>query len=129
MEEAFMTSGISRRSILKGAAGAAAAAAVAKKSSAFAAPAVIQSGPIEITYWGSFSGALGEAEKTITDNFNAAQTDIKLNYQFQGTYEETAQKLTAALQANQAPDVSLLSDVWWFKFYLAGALAPLDDFI
>ena len=116
-----MTSGFSRRSILKGAAGAMAVAAASKASTTFAAPAVIQSGPIEITYWGSFSGALGEAEKTITDNFNAAQTDIKLNYQFQGTYEETAQKLTTALQAKQAPDVSLLSDVWWFKFYLTGA--------
>jgi sn-glycerol 3-phosphate transport system substrate-binding protein len=124
-----MVSGISRRSILKGAAGAVAVAAASKASTTFAAPAVIQSGPIEITYWGSFSGALGEAEKTITDNFNAAQTDIKLNYQFQGTYEETAQKLTTALQAKQAPDVSLLSDVWWFKFYLAGALAPLNDLI
>ncbi|HEU5433348.1 MAG TPA: ABC transporter substrate-binding protein, partial [Thermomicrobiales bacterium] len=27
------------------------------------------------------------------------------------------------------PDVSALSDVWWFKFYLNRALAPLDDFI
>jgi sn-glycerol 3-phosphate transport system substrate-binding protein len=54
---------------------------------------------------------------------------VELEYQYQGTYEETAQKLTAALAANQTPDVSLLSDVWWFKFYLNGALAPLNDLI
>ena len=34
---------------------------------------------------------------------------------------------TAELASNTAPDVSLLSDVWWFKFYLAGALAPTND--
>ena len=74
---------------------------------------------IDITYWGSFSGGLGEAEKAMVDSFNASQSDVKINYQFQGNYEETAQKLTAALQAKQTPDISLLSDVWWFKFYTA----------
>jgi sn-glycerol 3-phosphate transport system substrate-binding protein len=82
---------------------------------------------VEITYWGSFSGVLGDTEKAVVERFNTSQTDVKVNYQFQGTYEETAQKLTVALAANNQPDLSLLSDVWWFKFYLAGALAPLDD--
>jgi sn-glycerol 3-phosphate transport system substrate-binding protein len=120
---------LNRRTLIKGATGAAAAAAVTKASPVYAAPAIIQSGPTEVTYWGSFSGVLGEAEKAITDRFNEEHTDIKVNYQFQGNYEETAQKLTAALQANQAPDVSLLSDVWWFKFYLAGTLAPMNDLV
>lgn len=82
---------------------------------------------IDITYWGSFSGGLGEAEKAMVDSFNASQSDVKINYQFQGNYEETAQKLTAALQAKQTPDISLLSDVWWFKFYTAGVLQPVKD--
>src|SRR5207237_2719035 len=47
--------------------------------------------------------------------------------QNQNTYEDLAAKLTAALQARNAPDVALLSDVWWFKFYLNKALLPLDD--
>src|SRR5687768_5958632 len=61
--------------------------------------------------------------------FNESQQDVRVEYQYQGTYEETAQKLTAALQARQAPDVSLLSDVWWFRFYLTNALAQLNDLI
>ncbi len=82
---------------------------------------------VEITYWGSFSGVLGEAEQATVDAFNSSQQDVKVNYQFQGNYEETAQKLTAAVQARQTPDVSLLSDVWWFSFYINGQLQPLDD--
>ncbi len=121
---------LNRRTMLKGTAAAAAGLTVASKASkTFAAPAVIQSGPTKIVYWGSFSDKLGEAEKTLTDNFNAAQTDVQLEYQYQGTYEETAQKLTAAVAAKQTPDVSLLSDVWWFKFYLNSTLAPLNDLI
>lgn len=121
---------VSRRSMLKGAAGAAAAGAltVGAKRSGFAAPAVLrQTGPIEVLYWGSYSGALGEAEAAIVKMFNESQQDVVVKYEFQGTYEETAQKLTAALAAKQTPDVALLSDVWWFKFYLNNTLAPLND--
>jgi len=82
---------------------------------------------VTITYWGSFSGGLGEQEKAMVERFNASQQGVNVNYQFQGSYEETAQKLTAALASNTAPDLALLSDVWWFKFYLAGALAPLNQ--
>src|SRR5918998_774520 len=128
-----MTVSISRRNLLTGAAGAGVTAAVAppsKRSTAFAAPAVLkQAGPVDVLYWGSFSAELGEAEQAIVQMFNESQQDVRVEYQFQGTYEETAQKLTAALQAQQAPDVSLLSDVWWFRFYLANALAPLNDLI
>ena len=125
-----MSGKISRRGLLTGAAGAGVAATMSKRSTAFAAPAVLkQNGPIPVLYWGSFSAVLGEAEQAIVQMFNESQDEVEVEYQFQGTYEETAQKLTAALQARQAPDVSLLSDVWWFKFYLNNTLAPLNDFI
>jgi len=121
---------INRRSIVKGGAGAAVAVG-SKASSVFAAPAVIQEtgSTIEVTYWASQSGVNGEAEQELVNMFNESQQDVKVNYQFQGTYEETAQKLTAAIQARQVPEISTLSDVWWFKFYLAGALQPLTEYV
>lgn len=122
---------LNRRSLIKGTTGVAAGAAISKRSSTFAAPAVVkQTGStIEITYWGSYEGSNGDAEKEVVKRFNESQQDVHVTYEFQGNYEDTAQKLTAALAAQQVPDVALLSDVWWFKFYLSGALAPLDDFI
>lgn len=86
-------------------------------------------GKIKITYWGSFSANLGEAEQQVVQRFNRSQQEVEVEYQYQGSYEDTAQKLTAALQARTAPEVSLLSDVWWFKFYLNRVLEPLDDFM
>ncbi|GAB4431120.1 MAG: ABC transporter substrate-binding protein [Chloroflexi bacterium OHK40] len=108
-------------------------AAPAEPTAGSAAPAatapaaVSQTGStVTITYWGSFSGALGEAEQAMVQRFNESQSDVQVEYQFQGSYEETAQKFTAGLQANTIPDVILLSDVWWFGFYVAGAIAELD---
>jgi sn-glycerol 3-phosphate transport system substrate-binding protein len=118
----------SRRAVM--AATALAGGVLASRRSAFAAPALLrQAGPVEVLYWGSFSAELGEAEQEVVRQFNESQDEVVVEYQFQGNYEETAQKLTAALAARQAPDVALLSDVWWFKFYLAGSLAPLNDLI
>ena len=121
-----VTTRLNRRTILKGAAGATAAVAA---SPVFHAPNVIAQSATEIVYWGSFppGGVNGEAEAGMVERFNSSQSDVVVNYQFQGNYEETAQKLTAGLAAQQVPDVSLLSDVWWFQFYLNGALAPLND--
>src|SRR5262245_52146503 len=89
-------------------------------------PAPRSAGPVKITYWGTHPGS-PTAEEDVVKQFNAAQQDVQVEYQFQGAYADLANKLTAALQANQAPDVPLLSDVWWFKFYLNRTLVPLDD--
>jgi sn-glycerol 3-phosphate transport system substrate-binding protein len=129
-----MNGKLTRRSAVKGAAALSSAAALgvaSKQSSAFGAPAFVrQTGSaVTVTYWGSWSGELGEAEQEVVRRFNDSQSDVVVDYQFQGNYEETAQKLTAALAANQTPDVSALSDVWWFRFYLSRALAPLNDLI
>jgi sn-glycerol 3-phosphate transport system substrate-binding protein len=120
-----------RRTLFKGAGASAAVVALGKRSAAFAAPAVVkQTGStVDVVYWGSWSGDLGKAEEEVVKRFNESQQDVKVEYQYQGNYEATAQKLTAALAAKQTPDVSALSDVWWFKFYLNKAIAPLNDFI
>lgn len=106
----------------------AAPAPTAAAGAATSAPAVVsQTGStVNITYWGSFSGDLGEAEQAMVQRFNEAQSEVAVEYQFQGSYEETAQKFTAGLQASTIPDVILLSDVWWFGFYVAGAIGELD---
>lgn len=134
---------LTRRQVLRGMLVGGGAAALAACGAAPAAPAATeapaapaattapaQAGggePITITYWGSFSGALGEAETAMVKAFNESQSEVRVENQFQGSYEETAQKFTAALQANTIPDVILLSDVWWFSFYTAGAIDALDQ--
>ncbi len=127
---------ITRRDLLKATVATAGLAMVGGCASQAPAPGatapaqVAQTGSkVKVVYWGSFSGDLGKAEQEVVNRFNSSQQEVELDYQFQGSYEATAQKLTAALQAKTAPDVSILSDVWWFKFYLNKAIAPLDDFM
>src|SRR5215204_1094338 len=123
-----------RRTLLRGAAGAAAGAAalgVSKRSKAIEEPAFIrQTGSaVEVLFWSSFSANNGEQEQEVIRRFNESQQDVVIRLEFQGTYDETATKLASALQARQAPDMSLLSEANWFRFYTSEFLAPLDDLI
>jgi sn-glycerol 3-phosphate transport system substrate-binding protein len=84
---------------------------------------------VSITYWGAFTGHNADVQNQVVDRFNQAQKEVQVTLQNQNDYATLANKLTTALQAHQAPEVVLLSDVWWFKFYLSKSLQPLDDLI
>jgi ABC-type glycerol-3-phosphate transport system substrate-binding protein len=76
------TNTVNRRTVLKGAAAAGAAGVAVglhpKASKVFAAPAVIQSGPITVKYgtWFWNEPGRGDAWKKQVEKFHAAQTDI-----------------------------------------------------
>ena len=112
---------------------AATSASTATVVSASAAPSASQAAVagkgVTVNYWDAFSGTNGNAVQQLVKNFNASQSGITVNYQFQGTYEQTAQKIATALAAHQAPDVAILSDVWWIKYYLDGAITALDPYL
>jgi len=102
-------------------------ATAATTAPAQAAPAA--AGQLKISFWSSYSGVNGKAQQDQVDRFAKSQNKIALDYQFQGAYADTAQKLTAALAAKQAPEVSVLSDVWWQKFWLGKLLAPANPYM
>src|SRR5205085_10719020 len=107
-----------------------AAAPAATTAPAAAAPATGSGSGPKILYWGSFAGNLGKAEQETVDRFNKQSKTVQVDYQFQGSYEETAQKLSAALAAKQGlPDATILSDVWWQKFWLNKTIAPFDPYL
>jgi sn-glycerol 3-phosphate transport system substrate-binding protein len=61
--------------------------------------------------------------------FNDSQKDVVVDFENMKDYATTAQKLTAALATDTVPDAVLLSDTWWYKFYLNQVLLPVNDFI
>jgi ABC-type glycerol-3-phosphate transport system substrate-binding protein len=65
------------------------AAVPAAQSGESAAPA---QEAVTVVLWSSFSGANGEAETALVNKFNEMKGgDIVVDYQFQGSYVETAQ--------------------------------------
>jgi sn-glycerol 3-phosphate transport system substrate-binding protein len=84
----------------------------------------------QINFWSSNPGKSQPVTQQIIDAFHASQPDIKVNLVTAGaTYEEIAQRFQAAQAGGQVPDVIVLSDVWWFRYYMQRSIIPLDSLI
>jgi sn-glycerol 3-phosphate transport system substrate-binding protein len=81
----------------------------------------------EISFWSVHPGNSREADEELISRFEAAHPDISVRLVTAGAnYEEVAQRFQTALQGDDLPDVIMLSDVWWFKYFLNGTITPLD---
>ena len=85
-------------------------------------------GRSRVVFWTAFAEKNGEAMQKLVDDFNASQEDILVEHQFQCTHEETAQKLTASLAANEVPELVVLSEITWNRFFLNDSLEPLSSY-
>jgi sn-glycerol 3-phosphate transport system substrate-binding protein len=81
-----------------------------------------------VVIWMPYSGATADAFTKLVAKFNDSQKDIYLDSQFQGSYDELAQKLAAGIQARQVPDIGIFSEVTWRKFFLNDTLEPLNAY-
>ncbi|WP_431774421.1 ABC transporter substrate-binding protein [Streptomyces cucumeris] len=86
-------------------------------------------GRTRVVLWSTFADVPGQALQGLADAFNRAQRDIYVDVQFQGTYDECAQKAVVGLLGGQAPDLCVLSDVKWYRFYFGDALEPWDGYL
>lgn len=83
----------------------------------------------EITFWTNHPGKSKDVEAQLIEAFTK-ETGIKVKHVTAGAnYEEVAQKFQAAQQGGELPDVVILSDVWWFRYYLNNTILPLDSLI
>ena len=84
----------------------------------------------KISFWSNHPGGSEEVTREIIAAFHAAQSDIEVELVTAGAnYEEIAQKFQTALTGGGLPDLVVLSDVWWFRYYMQGTITPLDDLI
>lgn len=83
-----------------------------------------------IDFWSNHPGKSQEVEKQIIAKFEAKH-QIKVNLVTAGaSYEEIAQKFQTAQAAKSGlPGVVVLSDVWWFRYYMERTIIPLDSVI
>ncbi|HXF45559.1 MAG TPA: sn-glycerol-3-phosphate ABC transporter substrate-binding protein UgpB [Burkholderiaceae bacterium] len=99
------------------------AAAVAALASAAATPAVAQ---VEIQWWHSMGGALGEALNELAGKFNASQKDYKVVATYKGSYPESMTAAIAAFRAGQAPHILQVFEVGTATMMAAkGAIKPV----
>ena len=66
---------------------------------------------VEVQWWHSMGGALGEWVNDLAKDFNASQKDYKVVPTFKGTYDESMTAAIAAFRAGNAPHVLQVFEV------------------
>ncbi len=80
-----------------------------------------------ISFWSNHPGSSQAITQAIIDKFKAA-SGITVNLVTAGsTYEDVAQKFQSAQAGGQLPDLVVLSDVWWFRYYMQDSIIPLGN--
>jgi sn-glycerol 3-phosphate transport system substrate-binding protein len=66
---------------------------------------------VEVTWWHSMGGALGEWVNDIAKDFNSRQKDYKVTPVFKGSYDESMTAAIAAFRAGNAPHILQVFEV------------------
>jgi sn-glycerol 3-phosphate transport system substrate-binding protein len=74
----------------------------------FAAPAAAE---VEVQWWHSMGGALGEWVNGLAKDFNDSQREFKVVPTFKGTYDESMTAAIAAFRAGNAPHILQVFEV------------------
>ena len=84
---------------------------------------------VKINFWHAMNAANQEALKRLTDRFNASQSEVQVELQFQGTYEDNVTKLLASRASGDVPALIQLHDVTTQLLVDSDMLTPVQDFI
>lgn len=84
---------------------------------------------IELTFWYGLSGGPGEELQGIIDEYNESQDKVFVNAQFQGSYEETLNKLKTAVRTQNGPDLVQIYEAGTRTMIDSGFCIPMQEII
>lgn len=92
--------------------------------------AMAEGAPVEIVFWHSMGGVNGEAITQMVSDFNTEyEGKIKVNMEFQGSYDDAITKIKAAGMSALPCDVVQIYDIGTRFMIDSGWVKPLQDFI
>lgn len=87
-----------------------------------------QAKPVEIVFWHSMAGSLGEEVSKVVDGFNNSQGQYKIKAVYKGEYSETLTSFAAAFRAHQAPGMVQVFEVGTATMLMpAGIIKPVGE--
>jgi sn-glycerol 3-phosphate transport system substrate-binding protein len=83
---------------------------------------------VEVQWWHSMGGALGEWVNDLAKDFNASQKDYKVTPTFKGSYDESMTAAIAAFRAGNAPHILQVFEVGTATMMASkGAIKPVAE--
>jgi sn-glycerol 3-phosphate transport system substrate-binding protein len=87
-------------------------------------------GPVSITFWHSMTAANEKTLETLIQRFNASQNEVVVNPVFQGSYNDSLNKVLASLgRASELPALVQIEDISTQLMIDSQEITPVQDFI
>ncbi|SEF43875.1 ABC transporter substrate-binding protein [Paenibacillus sp. UNC499MF] len=85
--------------------------------------------PAKITFWHSMSGELGKVTDKLISDFNASQKNVQVEGIFQGTYDESLNKMKASMDSKSGPSLIQVYEIGSRYMIDSKAITPVQTFI
>lgn len=85
--------------------------------------------PTKVVWWHSMGGDLGKAADTLVADFNASQNSIQVEAVYQGTYDESLNKMKASMDSKSGPSLIQVYEIGSRFMIDSGAITPVQQFI
>ena len=86
-------------------------------------------GKTNIVFWHSMGGEHNETINMLAEQFNASQDKITIEPQYQGSYEESINKLKTAMRTKAGPDIIQIYEGGTRFMADSGFITPMQDII
>lgn len=94
-----------------------------------ASDSAAEKAPVKVVWWHSMSGELGKVADKLISDFNASRKDIQVEGVFQGTYDESLNKLKATLGSDSGPTMIQVYEIGSRFMMDTKAIRPVQDFM
>jgi sn-glycerol 3-phosphate transport system substrate-binding protein len=101
----------------------------AASTTATAAATDAKKDPVKVIWWHSMSGDLGKVADKLVSDFNASQKEAQVEAVFQGTYDESINKLKASMDTKSGPSLIQVYEIGSRFMIDSKAITPVQKFI
>ncbi|WP_410770530.1 ABC transporter substrate-binding protein [Fontibacillus sp. BL9] len=86
-------------------------------------------GKTKVVWWHSMGGELGKAADQLVTDFNASQDTVEVEAIYQGTYDESLNKMKASMDSKTGPSLIQVYEIGSRFMIDSGAITPVQNFI
>src|SRR5439155_18552592 len=84
---------------------------------------------IKITWWHAMSGINGAALQDLVNKYNSSQQKIHVDAVFQGSYDDTINKIRQAIQTKTTPNLTQMYDIGTRFMIDSKDITPVQTYI
>ncbi|SDN53961.1 sn-glycerol 3-phosphate transport system substrate-binding protein [Paenibacillus sp. yr247] len=85
--------------------------------------------PVKVIWWHSMSGELGKAVDKLVADFNASQKNVQVEAVFQGTYDESLNKMKASMDTKSGPSLIQVYEIGSRFMIDSKAITPVQKYV